>query len=200
MLTSTLRNVNLDGSVLVRALIDDAYLLSCEFYRVSDTVYIACEELKALYGDTVARDIFNAIPEFLVDDVISAAETVLVSIGALEKHADKINAVTKLATDMLTATLRRVNLDGSVLVATLIDDANLVSDIFYKDIQTLNIFFEEVKALYGDTLARDIFNAIPGFIIDNVISAAVSVLKDIMPEADVIDDIAKLRLGGGFDI
>ena len=37
-------------NTLVSELIDDAYALICAFYKESETIYVACEELKELYN------------------------------------------------------------------------------------------------------------------------------------------------------
>jgi hypothetical protein len=167
MLRGTVGSPALSGNIKVATLVNDAKAIVNLFVQ-NDALNTVFDGIANMYGETVARDIFSAIPEFLVDEVISAVETVLLSIEGLEVYADKISAVAKLATDMLTGTLATVNLDGSVLVATLIDDANTISDVFFRESETINVFCEELKELYGDAPAREIFSAIPEFDINEI--------------------------------
>jgi hypothetical protein len=128
----------------------------------------------------------------MVDDVINAIANVVASIDVIKAHEAKIDAIAALLTDILTGTLVTINLDGTVLVSDLIDDANAISDVFFRDSNIINVACEEAKALYGNTIAGHIFSAIPAFMVDDVINAIANVAKLIIGKECLISDVARL--------
>ena len=154
---------------------------------------IVLDEIKALYGDVLIRDFFDATGDLDVDAVIESLASQLINVTALRKNADKINAIAKTFIHMLEAPLSVVRLDHLVPVRILIDDANLLLDVFFRDSETLNVFFTELKHLYGDTLLADIFAGIANFDFDEVIEMVENVLESAFEDnGELINAVSTL--------
>ncbi|MBQ3572896.1 MAG: hypothetical protein IJA15_08715, partial [Clostridia bacterium] len=191
VLDGTLRTIRLDGSVPVCELIDDADLLADAFFYDSETLNVFFEELKGLYGDTIAKNIFTAILDFDVNDVINSITNVLVSVKAIRDRSELVYDIAEVLEIMLEGTLGEVRLHGTRKMADLVMAAYDVVAHFTEE-EFVKVISEEIAGLYGDALTREFLTAIPGFFIDDVVAAAANVINVIFPDEPVVDQAAKL--------